>query len=42
MAVEKERDKALDNAIAQIDRQFGKGSIMRMVDYGNKMQVESI
>ena len=42
MAVEKERDKALDNAIAQIDRQFGKGSIMRMVDYGNKMQVELI
>src|SRR5690349_1372217 len=42
MAVEKERDKALDNAIAQIDRQFGKGSIMKMSDYGAKMQVESI
>lgn len=38
----KERDKALENAIAQIDRQFGKGSIMKMSDYGNKMQVESI
>ncbi len=39
---EKDRDKALENAIAQIDRQFGKGSIMKMSDYGNKMQVESI
>jgi recombination protein RecA len=42
MVQDKERDKALENAIAQIDRQFGKGSIMRMVDYGNKMAVESI
>jgi recombination protein RecA len=42
MVQDKERDKALENAMAQIDRQFGKGSIMRMVDYGNKMQVESI
>ncbi len=37
-----EKDKALENAMAQIDRQFGKGSIMRMSDYGNKMAVESI
>jgi recombination protein RecA len=37
-----EKDKALDNALAQIERQFGKGSIMRMVEYGNKMHVESI
>ena len=37
-----DREKALENAMAQIDRQFGKGSIMKMVDYGNKMQVESI
>jgi recombination protein RecA len=37
-----DRDKALENAIAQIDRQFGKGSIMKMSDYGNKMNVESI
>ncbi len=42
MVQDKERDKALENAIAQIDRQFGKGSIMRMVEYGNRMQVESI
>ena len=39
---DKDRDKALENAIAQIDRQFGKGSIMKMSDYGSKMQVESI
>ena len=25
-----ERDKALDMALVQIDKQFGKGSIMRM------------
>lgn len=37
-----DRDKALDNAMAQIERQFGKGSIMKMIDYGNRMQVESI
>src|SRR5438876_2481708 len=37
-----DRDKAIENAMAQIDRQFGKGSIMKMSDYGNKMQVESI
>ena len=37
-----DRDKALDNAMAQIERQFGKGSIMKMSDYGNKMNVESI
>src|SRR3954466_9164574 len=39
---EKEKDKALENAMAQIERQFGKGSIMKMSDYGNKMNVESI
>jgi recombination protein RecA len=37
-----DRDKALENAMAQIERQFGKGSIMKMTDYGNKMHVESI
>jgi recombination protein RecA len=37
-----DRDKALENAMAQIDRQFGKGSIMKMSDYGNKMHVETI
>src|SRR5437763_13051574 len=37
-----DREKALDNAMAQIERQFGKGSIMKMSDYGSKMQVETI
>src|SRR5919206_2160158 len=37
-----DREKALENAMAQIDRQFGKGSIMKMSDYGNRMNVESI
>ncbi len=37
-----DRDKALENAMAQIDRQFGKGSIMKMIDFGGKLQVESI
>jgi recombination protein RecA len=37
-----EREKALENAIAQIDRQFGKGSIMRMGEATAKMNVESI
>ena len=33
MAVKAEdRQKALDTALAQIDRQFGKGSIMRLGD----------
>ena len=29
---EKNRSSSLDNALAQIDRQFGKGSIMRLGD----------
>jgi recombination protein RecA len=31
-----DRDKALDMALAQIDKQFGKGSIMRMGEQGFK------
>ncbi len=30
-----ERDQALDNALAQIDKQFGKGSIMRLGEKGH-------
>ena len=37
-----EKEKALEAAMAQIDRQFGKGSIMKMSDYGSKMNVETI
>ena len=29
-----ERDKALEQAIAQIDKQYGKGSVMRLGDEG--------
>jgi recombination protein RecA len=36
-----ERDKALDMALAQIDKQFGKGSIMRMGEKGT-MAIEAI
>ncbi|MEY4164321.1 MAG: recombinase RecA [Actinomycetota bacterium] len=36
-----ERDKALDAALAQIDKQFGKGSIMRMGEKGS-MAIEAV
>lgn len=34
--------KALDAAIAQIERQYGKGSIMKLGDSGKSMNVETI
>ena len=37
-----DRRKALDSAVTQIERAYGKGSIMRMVDVSNKMLVEAI
>jgi recombination protein RecA len=36
-----ERDKALDMALSQIEKQFGKGSVMRMGDNLN-MNIESV
>jgi len=43
MAEQTERTRAVDNAIAQIERQFGKGSIMKMrPGEANPMQVDSI
>ena len=30
MAVKKEQDKALDLALSQIEKQFGKGAIMKL------------
>ena len=36
-----ERDKALDMALGQIEKQFGKGSVMRMGENLN-MGIESI
>jgi recombination protein RecA len=38
----KDRDRAIGLAISQIERAFGKGSIMRMGDAAAKMQVEAI
>ena len=32
-----ERQKALDTALAQIERQFGKGSVMKMSDRANQI-----
>ncbi|MBM7560642.1 recombinase RecA [Fusibacter tunisiensis] len=37
-----ERQKALDNVLGQIEKQFGKGSIMKLGDESAKINVESI
>ncbi len=37
-----DRQKALDTAMAQIERTYGKNSVMRLGDVSAKMQVESI
>ncbi len=37
-----EKSKALDSVLSQIERQFGKGSIMRLGDETNKLSIESI
>jgi recombination protein RecA len=37
-----DKDKALENALAQIERQFGKGSIMKLGEAAANMQVEII
>lgn len=37
-----EKDKALETAISQIERQFGKGSIMRLGDAAAKFNIEAI
>ena len=37
-----EKRKALDNAIHQITREFGAGSIMRLGDMGNKLDIDVI
>src|SRR4051795_11074364 len=36
------REKAMSNAVSQIERQFGKGSIMRMGDEGPRRKIASI
>lgn len=42
MPVSKEREKAIDVAIAQIEREFGKGSIMRLGAKGKLLDVKVI
>ena len=42
MAAQDERQAALANALAQIERQFGKGSIMRMGDFQERLSFEVI
>ena len=37
-----ERWRAVESAILQIEKQFGRGAIMRLGDHGAKLQVEAI
>ncbi len=37
-----EREKALDLALGQIERQFGKGSVLRLGDAGESPQIQAI
>jgi len=40
--ISNEKEKALDLAMSQISKQFGKGAIMRLGDEGAQVQVEAI
>lgn len=40
--MDENKQKALDAALSQIDRQFGKGSIMRMGDSGVRSDIDAI
>lgn len=40
--ISSEKEKALDLALGQISKQFGKGAIMRLGDEGARVQVEAI
>jgi recombination protein RecA len=42
MAISPEKEKALAAAMSQIDRKFGKGSIMKMGEAGTKLAIEVI
>ncbi len=37
-----ERDKALEMTLTQVERQFGKGAVMRLGDHAQRLTVESI
>jgi recombination protein RecA len=41
-AISPEKEKALSAALTQIDRKYGKGSIMKMGDAGAKFSIETI
>jgi recombination protein RecA len=38
----KAKDAALQGALAQIDKEFGKGSVMRMGDEGARVKVDAV
>lgn len=40
--IKDDKMKALDAALSQIEKQFGKGSVMKLGDSGNNMNVETI
>ncbi len=42
MTEKNEKEKALESTIAQIEKQFGKGTIMRLGETGGKMAVEAV
>jgi len=42
MMEKEDRQKALDVALAQIEKQFGRGSVMKLGDPGAQLQVETI
>src|SRR3954466_3359795 len=41
-SVDKDKEKALDLAVSQIEKQFGKGSIMKLGEAHSRLNVESI
>src|SRR5689334_6524867 len=41
-SVDKDKEKALDLAVSQIERQFGKGSIMKLGEAHSRLAVEAI
>ena len=40
--VEMDKDKALEAALSQIERAYGKGSVMRLVQKGAVIEIEAI
>ncbi len=42
MEVNENKQKALDAALSQIEKQFGKGAVMKLGDQGSSMNIETI